>query len=105
MPVRWSQALNFQIFLTLIKQHRNSEETDFPHRKMAAENMRRSDIAPAGPALPSAKRSTGRFSLHASKSATWENSPLQAWDAFGYLQILAYAEWLKHNSNSFMVML
>jgi hypothetical protein len=63
MPVRWSQALNFQIFLTFTKQRRNSEETDSPHRKMAAENMRRSDISPAGPALPSAKRSTGRFSL------------------------------------------
>jgi hypothetical protein len=48
MQVRWSQALNFQIFLTLTKQRRNSEETDSPHRKMAAENMRRSDIAPAG---------------------------------------------------------
>jgi hypothetical protein len=39
--------------------------------------------------------------LHASKSATWVKSPLQAWDAFGYLQILAYAGWLKHNSNRF----
>ena len=25
MPVRWSQALNFQTFLTLIKQRRNSD--------------------------------------------------------------------------------
>jgi hypothetical protein len=66
MQVRWSQALNFQIFLTLTKQRRNSEETDSPHRKMAAENMRRSDIAPAGPALPKlhwANRDQGRFSL------------------------------------------
>jgi hypothetical protein len=27
MPVRWSQALNFQTFLILIKQRRNSDPT------------------------------------------------------------------------------
>jgi hypothetical protein len=54
MPVRWSQAINFRTFPTLIKQCRNSvpKETGFPHRKTGT---------CGGSCRPSCRRRGGRF--------------------------------------------